>query len=198
MEKYLKCVSVLNRVRAERGHKLIDILQRCEKNQKFQMRLTERTRKFIAYLDKFAQYRYHEVPFYTVGYEIVSLDRAVWEVRRYARVMDYSFKNLDGKNVDGLSYEIARNESAEKHPPNQFAITGGRLEAIVERRDHPSRESLLWQNAFYGGRPRKAISVAVRSVSGNSPLSLHPEILDEVLKYVYLPSEVKAAYRRAR
>jgi hypothetical protein len=35
MEKYLKCVSVLNRIRAERGHKLIDILQRCEKNQKF-------------------------------------------------------------------------------------------------------------------------------------------------------------------
>jgi len=33
------------------------------------------------------------------------------------------------------------------------------------------------------------------SSSGNSPLSLHPELLDEVLKYVYLPKDVIMAYR---
>jgi hypothetical protein len=64
--------------------------------------------------------------------------------------MDYSFNNIDGKKVNALSYEIARNESAEKHPPNKFTIIGGHLEEIIQGRDHPSREPLVWQNAFFG------------------------------------------------
>lgn len=198
MEKYLKCVSVLNRIRAEKGHKLLEILERCEKNQKFEMRLTDATRQFLAYLDRFAQYRYYEVPFYTVGHEIASLDRAVWEVRRYARVLGYTIKDLNGAEVDMLSEEVAWNERAERRPPNEFTIVGGRLEAIVAKREHPSRGPLLWQNAFYGARPRRTVSLPGRWVAGNSPLSLHPEILDEVLKYVYLPKEVQAAYRHRR
>jgi hypothetical protein len=198
MEKYLKCVSVLNRIRAKKGHNLIEILRRCEEKLKFKMRLTESTRKFLVYLYKFGRYRYYEVPFYTQGYEIISLDRAVWEVRRYAQVVDYVARDHNGKRVDMLSHEIARIEAAEKLPRNKFTIIGGQLEAIIAKRDHPSREPLLWQNAFYGCRPRRTVSLAVRWVAAVSPLSLYPEILDEVQKYVYLPKEVVTAYRSAR
>ena len=90
IEKYLKCVLVLNRVPAPRGHNLAEILQVFEKNKKFEMRLTDATRKFLLYLDTYGRHRYYETPYYTEGHELISLDRAVWEVRRYARVMEMS------------------------------------------------------------------------------------------------------------
>jgi HEPN domain-containing protein len=197
IEKYLKCVLVLNRIRAPRSHNLADILQVFEANKKFDLKLTEETRQFLVYLDTYGRHRYYETPYYTRGHELMSLDCAVWEVRRYARVMDYSIKNLKGKSIERLSHELAVNESAENRPPHRFTIIGGRLESIIAKRDHPSREPLLWQNAFFGLKPRKTITLPGRSEGGNSPLSLHPEILDEVLKYVHLPKDVVQAYRDA-
>jgi hypothetical protein len=123
------------------------------------------------------------------------LDRAVWEVRRYARVMDYSIKDSQGRNIKQLPFEVAANEAAGKQPPHHFNIIGGRLEAIIADRDHPSREPLLWQNAFFGRTSRKKVRLLSGLEAGNSPLSLHPEILDEVLKYVYLGDDVELAYR---
>lgn len=198
IEKYLKCVLVLNRIRAPKGHVLAEILQVFEENKKFDLGLTDATHKFLLYLDTYGRHRYYETPYYTVGYELISLDRAVWEVRRYARVMDYSTKTVDGNDVNLLLHEIAANESAEKRPPHRFTIIGGRLESIIAKRNHPSREPLLWQNSFFGRRPRKTVTLPRRSESGNSPLSLHPEIIDEILKYVWLPKDIVHAYRNAR
>lgn len=198
IEKYLKCVLVLNRVRAPKGHDLAEILKVFEKNKKFEMRLTEVTREFLLYLDTYGRHRYYETPYYTEGHELILLDRAVWEVRRYARVMDYSIKTGDGKEINLLPHEIAANESAEKHPPHRFTIIGGRLESIIAKHEHPSREPLLWQNAFFGRKPRKTVTLPGRMEAGNSPLSLHPEILDEILKYVWLPKDVIHAYRNTR
>ena len=198
IEKYLKCVLILNRVRAPRGHNLAEILQVFEKNKKFDMRFTEGTRKFLVYLDTYGRHRYFETPYYTKGYELISLDRAVWDVRRYARSMDYGIKTFEGNDVNLLPYEIEANESAEKRPPHRFTIIGGRLESIIANRDHPSREPLMWQNAFFGRKHRKTITLPSWSESGNSPLTLHPEILDDILKYVWLPKDVIVAYKTLR
>ena len=195
IEKYLKCVLVLNRISAKQGHNLAKILKAFEKNKKFDIRFTEETRKFLVYLDTYGRHRYSETPYYTKGQELISLDRAVWEVRRYARSMDYSIKTLKGTDVNLLAYEIEANELAEKHPPHRFTIMGGRLESIIANGDHPSREPLLWQNAFFGRKHRKKITLPYRSEVRSAPLSLHPEILEEILKYVYLPSDVIGAYQ---
>jgi HEPN domain-containing protein len=97
IEKYLKCALVLNRIRAPRGHDLAEILLEFDRKKKFDLRLTDGTKGFIQYLDTFGRHRYFETPYYTLGRELVFLDRAVWEIRRYARVMDYTTKNLEGK-----------------------------------------------------------------------------------------------------
>lgn len=197
IEKYLKCVLVLNRICAPKGHNLAEILEVFEKNKKFELRLTEATRKFLSYLDTYGQYRYYETPYFTKGFELISLDRAVWEVRRYARVMNYNLKNAEGNDNNMLQHEITANESAEILPPHRFVIIGGRLESIMAKRDHPSREPLLWQNAFFGHRARKSVTLPSQMEAGNSPLTLHPEILDEILKYVWLPKRVSDNYRYA-
>lgn len=196
IEKHLKCMLVLNRIPAPKSHDLAGIIQVFEANKKFDLRLTEATQKFLIYLDTYGRHRYYETPYYTQGHEIILLDRAVWEVRRYARVLDYSIKSFQGENIELLHHELAANESAEKHP-HRFIIIGGRLESIIAKRDHPSREPLLWQNAFFGRKLRKSVTLPGRMEAGNSPLSLHPEILDEVRKYVFLPKDVVHAYRNA-
>lgn len=198
IEKYLKCVLVLNRISARKGHDLGNILKVFEKSKKFEVRLTDATSEFLGYLDTYGRHRYNETPYYTRGHELISLDRAVWEVRRYARVMDYTINTIEGKSVNLLPHEIAANEDAEKHSPHRFHIIGGRLESIIANRNHPSREPLLWQNAFFGRKPRKTVTLPGRSENGNSPLSLHPEILNEILNYVWLPKDVINAYRNGK
>lgn len=196
LEKYLKCVLVLNRIDARQlGHNLAAILQAFDAKKKFDLSLAEGTREFIAYLDTVGRHRYYDMSYYIKGDELLALDRAVWEVRRYARVIDYQITNPQGENIERLPHEVAANEAAGKQPPHLFSIPGGRLEAIIAKRDHPSREPLLWNNAFFGRRSRRKVKVLEGVEAGNSPLYIHPEILDEVLNYVDLSKPVVKAYR---
>ncbi len=195
IEKYLKCALVLNRIKAPKSHDLGELLASFEKAKKFEIRLSAETREFFTYLDTYGRFRYYETPYYTLGDELFRLDQAVWEVRRYARVIDYKLDVGVQKKVSLLEQELKRNEHAESRPPQEFRINGGHLEKVLAKSDHPSRPALIWHNLYFGSRRRKTVRYRHMSSSGNSPLSLHPELLDEVLKYVFLPKDVIMAYR---
>ena len=195
IEKYLKCVLVLNRIPARKGHDLGEILNILEKVNRFELRLTQPTRKFLEYLDTYGRHRYFETPYFIEGMEIIRLDRAVWEVRRYAQVLNYQITSHDGRKIDMLPLMLAEIESAERYSPHKFSIIGGHLEAIIAKQSNPAREPLLWQNASFGRKSRKTVRLASNLHFANSPLSLYPEILDEILKYVFLPKDVINAYR---
>ena len=145
--------------------------------------------------DYHGRFRYLETPFYIKGLEIMKLDMVVWEIRRYCRVLDYEIKLLHGEKKQMLDIEIQAIEQSETKAPQFFSISGGALEKIIKDKEHPAREALLWQNAFFGVRARKTVRLSHYSHSTNSPLSLHPEILDDVLKYIYLPKDVISACR---
>jgi len=197
LEKYLKCILVLNRIPAPKSHSLARCLKALEANRKFVVHLSDVAKKFIEYIDTLGSYRYFESSYYTRGPELVLLDRAVWELRRFARPLDYTIKLFDGKKVEMLAHELKANEVAEKRSPHKFYIIGGRLEKIIGDLRHPARQPFLWQNAYFGKRPRKRVRLSTYSVGANSPLAMHPEILDEVRRYVFLPDKVVAAYRSA-
>ena len=114
IEKYLKCVLVLNRIKAPRGHDLAEILKIFNVNKKFDLTLSERTSKFLIYLDTYGRHRYYETPYFTESFNLILLDKAVWEIRQYARVMDYQHINLYGEKIGMLQHEIAANEYAKK------------------------------------------------------------------------------------
>jgi len=197
-EKYLKCVLVLNRIPAKRGHDLGEILKEFDRAKPFELRLTDPCKKFLNFLDKYGRHRYFESSWYVKGGEIIELDRAVWEVRRYARVMRYEFHGTGGTKINAFPIEIGRNVEAESRHPQQFQIAGGLLESIVEKTDHPARGALIWQNGFFGKSRRRTVRLRSGLQAANSPLTLHPELLDEALKYVWLPKDVIEAYRNAR
>lgn len=64
----------------------------------------------------------------------------------------------------------------------------------MKKRDNPAREPLLWHNGYFG-RGRRTIMVRGGFTAVNSPLFHNAELLDEILKYAYLPKDVVKAYR---
>lgn len=195
MEKYLKCILVLNRIAAPNSHDLRELLDGFGRHARFQLRLSAATEQLIEHLDQYGRHRYFEASYVVEDLDLVKLDRAVWEVRRYAQVIDREVNSDSDEGVDLLRDRLAEIDDAMQRPPQKFAIHGGRLEAIIGKADDPAREPLLWKNLFYGTRARTSVLLPTGFHAGNAPLLLHPEILDEVLKYVYLPKAVIKAYR---
>jgi HEPN domain-containing protein len=195
IEKYLKAILLYNRVEAGRvGHSLEEALKCCEKLP-FEMSLTEETHQMIGFLDESVGLRYLEVSYLIHGPKLYELDRAVWEVRRYCKVLDYKRTMPNGETESMLGPELAAIEQARKKPFHTFRLPGGLLERILDNPKNPARSALIWQNAFFGSRGRRSVSIPTGLHAVNAPLWLSPEIVDDVSKYVRIPKEVAKAYR---
>ena len=73
-------------------------------------------------------------------------------------------------------------------------IVGGHLEKLLKKREDPAREPLLWHNGYLG-RGRRNVVVREGFTAVNSPLLHTAKLLDEILKYAYIPKDVVEAYR---
>jgi hypothetical protein len=181
IEKYLKCILLLSRIKAaDVKHNLDAALNRVEANG-IALNLTPASKEFISHVDSCAQCRYLEISWFSFGREIVALDRAVWELRRFCT----------------LDEEPRRVWLRDGSPAPKIRIAGGQLEKILDNPQHPARAPLLWQNGFFGRRTRRRVRTWSGFSFANSPLFLNPHFVDEVAKYVYLPSSLKNAYREA-
>ena len=195
VEKYLKAILLLNRIEATSvNHDLNRALERAKKLP-FEIKMSHLATEFIQHLDTFGRFRYLETSFFIQGPKLVELDKTIWEIRRYCKVVDYVLKADGGQVKNMLQLELARIASSESKSLRTFRLPGGLLEKILAEKDHPARSALMWQNAFFGSSSRKKVKVPAYSQATNAPLALHPEILDEVSKYVFLPKEVKAHYK---
>lgn len=197
LEKYVKGILVLNRVKAHKGHSVLPGIERMKQHGKFELDLSADTVKFIKKLEDYgAEYRYYEVSYDIQPFEIVRFDRAVWELRRYCQPLDYDIVDGNGKTVNLLTHELDRVHRARAKHEKGTCVMGGILEKIIEQKDHPAREALIWNNLFFGPSRRKRVKMRPDWEAGNSPFFLHPEIIDEVIKYVYIPSEIADGVRQ--
>jgi len=196
IEKYLKCILLLNRIKAKNlRHDLGAALSLIDKQAPFKLRLSESSHKLIDHLDTYGRFRYLETPFHVMGLELPRLDLAVWEIRRYCNVLNYELSWGKGEPIPMFEIELKKIKNSENRPPQRFSLIGGTIEKIIGNAKHPARKALIWQNFYFGVKPRKKVRLRQLMHATNSPLSLHPEILDDVLKYVFLPKDVIAAYR---
>lgn len=191
LEKYVKGILVLNRVKAHKGHSVLPGIERMKQHGKFELDLSADTVKFIKKLEDYgAEYRYYEVSYDIRPFDIVRFDRAVWELRRYCQPLDYDIVDRNGKIVNLLTHELDRVHRAKAKHEKGTCVMGGILEKIIEKKDHPAREALIWNNLFFGPSRRKGVKMRPDWEAGNSPFFLHPEIIDEVVKYVYIPKDI--------
>jgi hypothetical protein len=196
LEKYLKAILLYNRIKANNiNHCLGTALDHCEKLP-FQMIFSESTEEFMQHLDAFGRFRYLEQSYFIHGPKLLQLDKAVWEIRRFCKVMNYDMPLGDGKIRNMLEGELAIIKQSENLSPQKFRIIGGLLEKIVDNKRHCARSALIWQNGFFGKSIRKMAKPYEYFHATNAPLTLHPEVLDDVLEYVFLPKYVIDAYRK--
>lgn len=197
LEKYVKGILLLNRVQAHRGHSVLPGIEQMKQVGRFDLDLSAKTVEFIKRLeDDGAEYRYYEVSYDIQPFDIVRFDRAVWELRRYCQALDYEIVDMNGKAVNLLTHELDRIHRAKEKHEKGTCVRGGILEKIIEQKDHPAREALIWNNLFFGPSRRKGVKLRPEWETGNSPFFLHPEIIDEVVKYVHIPKDIAEGVRR--
>jgi hypothetical protein len=178
IEKYLKCGLFIRRIPArDVKHNLAPALKRLT-DAGVGFTLTERSQAFIERVDGMGQFRYMEVSQWVDWHWIARLDQVVWELRRFSTLDPAATK---ATLVDGKVAPRVR-------------IVGGRLERILAKRDNPAREPLLWQNGYFG-RGRRTILVRGGMTAVNSPLLHTTALLDEIVKYAYIPKDVIRAYQ---
>ena len=195
---HVKGILLLNRVDAkELKHTVLPGIERMKQHGKVELDISAATVKFIKSLeDDGAEDRYYLVSYDIEPFDIARLDRAVWELRRYCQPLDYDTVDMSGKTVNSLNHELDRVHRAKEKDEKGTCITGGILEKIIEKKDHPAREALIWNNPCFGPSRRKAVKMRPDWEAGSSPFFLHPEIIDEVVKYVTIPKGMAGGVRQ--
>ena len=178
LEKYLKFILFLERIKIEKlAHELAPALRAIE-DAGLVLDLTKSTQRFIKEIDRTGRFRYMEVSFVVWWHWIISLDRAVWELRRFCTSEQHprSLKLVDG--------EIAP----------RYRVDSGYLEKVLDDKQNAAREYLLWHNGFFGKR-RRRVTVRGTFIAVNSPLFNHPELVDQLAGLAFIPKDVAKAYR---
>lgn len=196
LEKYFKTIFLLNRVKAKKvKHSLETALDKLHELP-FTVELSKLSTDFINHIATHGQFRYLETSWDISGPKLVELDFTVWELRRYCQILNYNAEGEDGVSINMLNSEIKKIKESKDSPASKFRIVGGELEKIIDDFNHPSRPALIWQNAFFCKKVRKKLkNVRTPFYAVNSPLSMHPEILDEIVQYVYMPDYLIKAYK---
>ncbi len=195
IEKYLKYILLVNRISSKGvGHDIKAAFGLTEKLS-FKLSLSERSRRFFDHVATCGEYRYLEISYFVVGHSLVDLDLAVWEIRRYAQVLDVFGKTLPNEENLMLAEAWHALRESERNPPRPFRLRNGLLEAIVDDKRNPARAALVWQNPCFGSRARKRIRAKQYINAQNAPLYLFPDMLEEIEKLVWIPKRVQAAYR---
>ncbi len=180
IEKYLKCILLLNRIPAKQvRHDLAAALAKLEGSGKVSLDLKPASLNFIEHINEVGQYRYLEVSTSTTSRDVINLDRLVWELRRFCTL------ELGPRQLNLEQGKIAP----------RYQIAGGQLEKIASSKNNPARTALLVNNGFLGVNHKKSVRMRTIWQVRNAPLHMHPEILDAVLKYVFLPSDLVKAWR---
>jgi hypothetical protein len=170
----------------------LDILS---SSKKIVLNLTQASEQFIRHIDQFGECRYLEISAITYGGQVVDLDRVVWELRKFCTSEGYGY--IEDKKRDPTVQRVKLQDVTLRECliPQKYQLPDGFLEKIIDDKKHPARKMLLWQNGFFGKKSRRSVRVRRGFHAVNSPLFNHPEILDEVNRYVHIPKDIAKAYR---
>lgn len=194
-EKYFKAILLYNKIKAKKvGHDL-EKAQALTKGLPFKIELSPRSQKFLNHLSQCGEFRYIDVPYDVHGYALIDLDVMIWELRRYCQVLNVSGKVLPADEQARLDIAKVELSQSSSKPAHKFRLNGGLIEKILEDKAHPSRPALLWNNPVFGLRKRSTVRAKHLLHAQNPLLYLYPEMLDELLKYVFIPDKLAEGYR---
>lgn len=199
LEKYLKAILLFNfRSTKGYGHRVKDAFDALSLIKDISFDIPPDVGPFLHYIEDQGANRYFTQPFFTMGEELLMLDKSVWHLRLYCQFIRQGTFQSGGKTVDWFLLNLAKIHH-ERHSkrPNSVRVFGGFLEKIIDGRDSPLRRELVWKNFYYGRRPKKVVkNIVLRSSSGNPTHFMHPAVFEELDKLVKFEPEVKAHFKK--
>ncbi len=193
LEKYGKCILLLNRICGKKiGHEVMESISRLKAAGRFEIKLSDGSLAFIRRLEDGAKHRYLETSWYSLNGDLERLDTAVVEIRRYCRVLDFEIKRSNGEMIKLFDHYLDAITPKEGQPLLNVPLTGGWLESVVGTPDHPAREGLLWDNLYFGSPEKNEKAEWEYSESEISPFELHPEVVEELDKWIFVPKWMKS------
>lgn len=186
LEKYAKCILLLNKIDGRKiRHEVLKSLDRINQQAPFRITLTNRTTNFIKRLEHNAHHRYLETSWAVQSSDLSSLDLAVNELRRYCQTLDFEIETPGGtKSL--LHLELARIKFEEANPLKHVSLTGGWLEGVIKDAKNPAHLPLMWNNAVFGNADNSSLFFQ----SEISPFELHPDMVGDLAKLVFIPDSV--------
>lgn len=187
IEKYIKCILLYNKVPVKSvRHDLNKGLELIRSIPYMELDLCEKSIDFINYINEQGPNRYFQNVMYTRGLELITLDRTVWELRRYCRLVNYEIEPRKGEKINMTDIELRSIKNARIIPAHKHRIIGGYLEKRLKDNKYKQGDLLTWKNFYFGKKVKKKIVIA-RSMQWSSPTQhLHPESLQFLGKFIQL------------
>lgn len=194
IEKYLKCILILNDVSARGlGHDIKAALNRINQKAPFKITLNRLEQEILDHIAEYGPDRYLIYSYFIYDKELLKLDMLVWHLRQYCRPINFDLKLENGQRKNMLQTNLDSIDRSWNLPPRQAHIPTGKLEEILSKKSHPARAALVWKNLRYCARHRKGVRFRSHSMTVNAPLWLHPEMLPHVKDLMQLnQNDIKA------
>lgn len=197
IEKYLKCILMLNRRKANFGHDIAKGLSQVNAELPFKIKLTSWEQSVFERIASNDADRYLAVSYAVEGTDLPRLDCLVWRLRKYCQPLDVEdiFSTPSEQTLKNNLHRIEAELLDSQTPIQKAALQGGLLEAIASDKEHPARVHLLRNNPRFVTRRRKTVMVSNTIKGENSPLWLSPGLLDEVCQFMYIPPRYIRHYK---
>lgn len=176
-------------------HEVRRPIEALAQNCPFKIAISETSLKFIDKIES-ARFRYFEVSRGSCSDDILKLDQAVFELRRYCRPIQVDVK-FNGKKISLLESNIKYIEAMSPPWNDENGLVGGFIELVLKSNNHPARPALVWNNLWFSKSKRKHIKIRNYSEFEIAPFELDPGIIEEISKYIYVPKEIKQRNHRA-
>jgi hypothetical protein len=196
IEKYLKCILMLNRLKTQDlGHDIQKALWRINSMGPFQIKLRGSEQAVFDHIGEWGGDRYLISSFTLRDIEVLQLDMLVWKLRQYCTPLDV-VHYADDPSQAVLKLNINRIEAGLTGAARSGLLDGGLLEAILHDKKHAARPALIWKNLRFNLVARRGVKF-VNGIQGvNAPLWLDPDLADQVAEWMYIPKQTLSAARR--
>jgi HEPN domain-containing protein len=199
IEKYLKCILMLNRQQTgDLRHDIRAALKRINDSLTFDIQLSKGEQAIFDHIADWNGDRYLIMSFHLWDREVLQLDKLVWKLRQYCTPLDVSHY-ADQPSEQVLNENLASLEYRLDAAPKAGHVAGGKLEEIVADKAHPAHRALVWKNLYYSLITRRKVRFSSGLQGVNAPLWLNPELATEAAKWMQIPkATLQAANELAR
>lgn len=196
IEKYLKCILMLNRQGTKRlSHDIKAALERINTALPFVIELSREEQEVFDHIARCEGDRYLIISLSVDNDEVLHLDRLVWRLRQYCQSLDV-LHYADAPSRQILLSNVRRIEGGMAGPAKAGHLPGAYLEKVLANRDHAAHNGLVWQNLYFSLSNRKGVMFQNGFQAINAPLWLNPELAEEAGKLMKVDDHILAAAHR--